>query len=238
MINSDIIRGDKIFKVLERLQEGRTILNLHILGTGYEGLTIVTGIDANNGSPSFLIDRPGGLEDIVESSEGRKAVFEFNDENGIQYRFRAIIGGFEKKDIRVGFPETIERIQRRKFFRIAPPVGTKIIFNADNRYEFNVINISEGGLLISQKAQFHNKSLLSAGGVMEGLNLVSQEDNKVINIGIKKAEILRIDKKTETGRYSYALKILDIEKNEEGEIRKFIYDSQRKVLQRRSFGEA
>jgi hypothetical protein len=60
----------------------------------------------------------------------------------------------------------------------------------------------------------------------------------VTNIDIKKAEIVRIDKSPETGRNNYALKILKLGKNEEMEMRTFIYESQRKLLQRRSFNEA
>lgn len=239
MVDSDTIRGDKVFKILDQLQKDKTILNLHVLGIGYEGLTIVTGVDSNNnGDSCFLIDRPGGLSmGVFEKIEGKKAIFEFNDENRIHYKFRAIIGGLDKRDIRVEFPESIERIQRRKFFRTISPPGTKILFNADNRYEFNVLNISEGGLLINQKARFHNKSLLYVDAILESIYLVSKNDNIVTNIGIKKAEIVRINKSPETGRYNYALKILELGKNEEMDIRKFIYESQRKVLQRRSFNE-
>ena len=231
----DKIRGKKLFTQLNQLREKKTILKMNILGTGYEGLTIVTGVKNNNGAPFFLIDYPGGAGDILKNSIGKKAVFEFTDDSKIQYSFRTFIGKVGKFDIWIGFPEFIDRIQRRKHFRVSPPAGTVIVFNYNGKYELNVINISEGGALISQKARFHNKYLFNQGGNLQYLNMICNDDELKVNIRIRRAEIKRIEKRTESGRFNYAVKFIDVGKKEEEDIKDFIYRSQRQALKKRSF---
>jgi hypothetical protein len=45
MMTPDKISGNKIFETFEQLYRNRTLLRLNVLGTGFEGLTIITGIE-------------------------------------------------------------------------------------------------------------------------------------------------------------------------------------------------
>ena len=238
MRDPDKIVGNRISGILEGLWKERTILKLNILGMDYEGLSIVTGIENENGNPSFLIDYPAGSGDIFRRSIGKRILFEFSGKEKIQYSFRSIIHGVDGDDIRIGFPAAIERIQRRKHFRISVPSGTRIIFDTmKNRYEFNVVNLSKGGALINQKAHLRDKGLLYIGGYLKNFWLVYDEGREQKRICVRKADIRRIEKETGRGRYNYAIKFLEVKKEEEKEIWDFIYRCQRRVLTRRSYAD-
>ena len=231
----DKIIGKKIIYLLEQARRNRGMLKIKILGTGYEGLTIVTRIDSGN-SPSFLVDCPGNAGEIIKNSKGKRVIFEFSGEDKIQYSFRTYIVHIEKEDLRIELPETIERMQRRNHFRITVPPGTVAIFRTMNkRYDFNVVDLSEGGTLLNQKACFHDSGLLYVGGFLEDVRIVNNEGKQKTGIGIRKAEIKRIEKNLEAGRYDYALCFTEIGKKEQEEIRKFINKCQREMLKRRSF---
>ncbi len=234
MDNLDTITGEKILIMMERLQRDGTILKMEILKMEYKGFTIITDIQKRHSS--FLIDYPGGPKEVIIGSTGRRVSIEFSGEDGMQYSFRSTIVGFEDENIVMSFPEAIERIQRRKFFRVAVPPGTLIILNTYNkRYDFNVLNLSEGGALINQKARFHDKGLLFVGGQLKNLYIVNYEDNRNTRIGVKEAEIIRVEKNSETNRYLYALQFINLGNKEKEDIRAFIYRCQRNALKRRSF---
>ena len=83
--DSEKISGNKLVDVFRRLQKDRTILRLNLIGKGYEGLTIVTDIRADNGYPYLLIDYPGGSGKTIADSEGGRAFFEFSGEDNKLY---------------------------------------------------------------------------------------------------------------------------------------------------------
>ena len=59
MGNLDKIIGKRRFEIFGELQKGRNVLKLIFLGKDYERLTIVTGVETENGIPYFLNTKPG-----------------------------------------------------------------------------------------------------------------------------------------------------------------------------------
>lgn len=236
MHDPDIISGKQVINTIKQLQKDRTILRINILGTGFEGLTVITGIINHGAEPGILIDYPGGADDSVLYSYGKGILFEFRGKDKIHYRFKSVISEVREDGIKIEPFKSIERIQRRKHFRVDTPAGTMMIFDRPGKkYEFNVINLSEGGALISLKASLHNKILFDIGERISNLFLKSEENNLDFRINIKDAEILRTEKSPETGRYNYAIKFLNIDKERIAEVREFIYQCQRIVLKKRSY---
>ena len=232
----DRIVGKKINVIIDQLQKEKTILKLNILDIGYKGLSIVIGVESDDRNSFFLIDYPGGSRDMLVKASGKSVFFEFNDLDNIQYTFRSVVEKVVQDSIWIRFPEGIDRKQRRKYFRIATPPGTRIIFNvSERRYDLNVINLSEGGALINQRASRHEEELFCKDGEFKNISLVRNEGDLRTRISIKKAKIVRIKKNQETGRYSYGLQFLEMEIAEREGIREFIYKCQRRDLKSRSF---
>ena len=236
METPDRIIGKKINGIIDQLQKEKTILKLNILDIGYKGLSIVIGVDSDERNSFFLIDYPGGSRDILAKASGKVVFIEFNDLDNIQYSFRSVVEKVAKDSIWIRFPEGIDRKQRRRYFRIATPPGTRITFEmSGRRYELNVINLSEGGALTNQKASHHEEELFCRDGELRNIFLVRNEGDLRASICIKKTRIVRIKKNPETGRYSYGLQFLEMGIAEKEDIRKFIYKCQRRDLKSRSF---
>lgn len=235
MEDPDKITGTGVIHLVKQARRDRTLLKMSIPGTGYECLTIVTGTDNRNPSSAFFIDCPWDAKEIGKDVEGKRVHFEFSGQDRIRYSFRTYMEGIEAKNLRIRYPETVKRIQRRKSFRIMAPPGTMAeAAITGKRYYFHVANLSEGGALLNQKESFHDNRLLYAGSHIEDLLLENNEGPQRIRIKVRKADITRIEKESKTGRYSYAIRFVEMGRKEEEEIRGFIYMCQRQILKKRS----
>jgi c-di-GMP-binding flagellar brake protein YcgR len=236
MEGPESITGDKIRELLGLLKMERTILKLIILGARNEWLSIVLEAEASNGIPCFVIDFPGGAGDDIMHSKGKKIIIEFTDKDRVHYRLRSVIESVSRQNIYVLMPEAIYRFQRRGYFRVSP-MGTKAIINdEEGRHEFDVVNISEGGVLISHPVALYNGREFFKGA-MKPLLIVYKDGEDEQMIAINKAEIKRIIKRSEAGCYEYAFAFHDRGKEIEKDIRNFIYSCQRKILYRMKYTE-
>jgi|GEM_PF-2076391 len=237
MEDPEIITGGRMLDLLDQLKRERTILNLNVLGTGNEGLSILLGRKEVNGRQCLMMDFPAGARFEILYAHGRKVFIEFTDKNRIHYSLRSAIEEVSPQCIYILLPKGIQRIQRRKFFRIPPPPGTKVIINdEDGKFEFNVIDISEGGVLISHPSAFHDDGKFFPSA-RKTLSIVCREKGSMQMIKVNKAEIKRIKKILETGCFNYAFQFIDCGKQEENDIRNFVYSCQRRFLERRQIRE-
>ena len=233
MDNSEKISGNKIFGILDQLKNNHSILNIHVMDTDLDSMTII--LDVSDGEePHFIIDYPGRANSDAAISVGKKCYFEFSDEDKIPYGFKASITGIFGKKIKFNFPEFIERSQRRKAFRTTVPSGSRLVYTSKNdQFRFDIIDVSEGGLLVSMNAASHNKDILFEGNKLEKLSLSSKQEDFSVKINIKSAEIVRLEEKNESRRIKYGLKIIDIDSQDRDDLRRFVYYCQRKALKKR-----
>ena len=236
MAEGENISGKKILKVIRQLLDDRIVLNLSLVGKDYERLTLVTGIKIHNGSPFILIDTPSGFEEVSEDARGGRIVIEFSGSDHIPYRFRTVIAKAGAGDIWVKVPELIERIQRRKNFRLAPPMGTEVLINdKDWKYEFNVINVSLGGaLLIEKKNLFLDKARPQLEGIKRNVLLVCNVQSMRAKIRIKKSRVKRMEKDSRTRRHRCALQFIELEMKQKNDLEDFLQNCQREILKKRS----
>ena len=216
MDDSEKIRGKKIFSILEQLKDNHTILNVHVMGTDFVGLSVIVDFfDGEN--PRFIIDYPGTHGSKPTMVKDKKCYIEFSGADKIPYSFKTTIDKISEKRIIFHCPEFIERTQRRRAFRIHVPSGTKMYYTHRNKLlEFDIIDISEGGLLAGIKA----------------INHESLEDISV-NIKVTSAEIVRVEHIKETARFKYGLRFIDINNEEMNSLKRFIYYCQRRLLKKR-----
>jgi c-di-GMP-binding flagellar brake protein YcgR len=233
MENTEKITGRDIYTILEQLKKDHTILNMHVMGTNFDGLTIILGL-SDTENQGFFIDYPGNADTVAPIAEGKKCYFQFNDGAKIQYSFKTTIDRIIGRRIKFPFPEYIERAQRRNTFRVPVPPGTKLLYKyADSHLEIDVINVSEGGFLIETDIKQYNKDIMYKGKRFSGLVLVYEHEETLVNIKIGSADIVRQAKFAEEGKLDFGIKIFEIKKDEQNELRKFIYYCQRRVLQER-----
>ncbi|RPI76375.1 MAG: PilZ domain-containing protein [Desulfobacteraceae bacterium] len=231
---TDRISEKQIRDLLKQLEKERTVLTLNLIGRDYERLTIVTGFKKIGPIPHFIIDYPHEFKEKIGTARNERMKFEFIGLDKIQYVFRATVTGIAPDGILVQFPEYIERIQRRRFFRIAPPLGTKLIFlwNAE-RHALDVIDISEGGALINREKKGEKTGELAISNYLTNVAFFCPEKGFKLKVAIEKAIVKRVDLDAETGRRYYAVQFLNMNQKETNKLNNFIYSYQREILRRR-----
>lgn len=165
-----MIQGKRRFYIFKQLQKDKTFIKMRLSGKDYERLTIVTGIQTRKNTPFFLIDYPRGFKEVVSRVDVWKMRFEFIGDDNLTYIFRTSGGEISDDKILIRFPEVIERIQRRKHFRLETPFETKLHFEKKSiEFEMNVINISLRGVLAYS---VEKKAILKIAEDLRDFNLV------------------------------------------------------------------
>ncbi len=232
------IQGKNIFDILQQAKIDRTLINLHLTGSKYENLTVITDIRVKNNNPFFSIDYTKGFKEAVVDLDACKLKFKFIGKDNIHYKFStsgAQISHNNNK-IWIKFPGAIERMQRRKNFRIDAPIST-IIFYKENstEHKINVTNISAGGAhgavaYVDNKTQ--KELAWEAGKILRDLELVFQS-KKNATVYIKEASVIRLHKHTQKKQYNFAINFSDISQNEKNILIELIYKFQRESLRKR-----
>ena len=234
MENFEKIQGQQLQAILDQINRYHIILKIVVPASGYEGLTMFLNIEKDSMMPSFTVERPPGIDSRTPVTPGNKCHFEFNGPDKIRYNFTTSVIKVEKDDISLNLPEFIRRIQRRKHFRVKAPSGTKLICKImDKRMEFDVLNISEGGIYIGHQSRYYDDRILFEGGELSEISIIADDEEIRTKFQIKSAEIVRFENHKNIRKHVYGLRIIEIVKNEADKIRKFIYDCQRRVLKRR-----
>ncbi|MCF8062847.1 MAG: PilZ domain-containing protein [Deltaproteobacteria bacterium] len=230
------IQGETALAVFQQLQRQRIPLRIHVLGRGYERLSIVTGVEFRNGGTFLLLDLPVRFETELPDCEGLRVQLEFADRERIPHSCRTVIHGSKGDDLWLFLPDHIERIQRRKHFRVEPPQGTRIVYPLQGKnVEFPVLNLSLGGGLIISPMKGGAKSLcFEPGMTLRGVRLLSTMEEEKLELEIRIAEVIRAEKITESSRAHFALQFVRMEREDEQMLDRFIYYSQRRLLKKRS----
>lgn len=232
---SERLYGKIRFDLLKQLVSDKTMVSLKLLGQKFERLTMFTGTKNIGGDPYVLVDCPNGFRDIFAKIDKARVHIEFKGKDKVPYTFRTSVGKIDGDDIWLDFPGSIERMQRRKHFRLKAPLGMKTtLFINMKQYWSDVINISFGGILLSMENQRLNSPQIQVGDPVRNINVMFRIGDKELPVNIKKSEIRRITKNPETKKFQYALQFLDMLKEEENKLKDYIYQLQREILQKRS----
>jgi len=230
------IQGDTVVGVFRQLQRRRTPLRIHVLGRGYERLTIATGVESRKGQRFLLVDLPMQFETELPDCQGLRVQLEFADQERIPHSCRTVIHGPKGDNLWLAMPDSLERIQRRMHFRVEPPQGTRILIPCPQQeIEVPVLNLSLGGGLIISPKRGERRSLdLAPGTTLRHLRLLSTMEEEKLEVNIRTAEVVRAEEVPESSRVQFALQFLRMEKADEQMLDRFIYYSQRRLLKKRS----
>jgi hypothetical protein len=233
------VQGEKLAALFNELIAKKNIISIHVVGTGFERLTCITSLERNSGGSYLLIDRPDGFSESVGGSEPWNLRFNFNGPDQLEYIFSTRGGELCGSNLKVPFPEFVERLQRRKDFRILTVPGTKLLF-AVNKVKgvIDLINISLGGafgVLRKYKPKSHGGSLLTMNQRLYKVGLIFPSDKEVDErlVVIDKAEVRRIEHDNERQLYKYAFEFMEVDKEQKQKLTQAIYHLQRQYLKNR-----
>ena len=233
------VQGEKLAALFSDLVEKKVIISIHVVGTGFERLTCVASVERDSGGDHLLIDRPDGFSQSAGGSEPWNLRFNFNGPDHVEYIFNTRGGELCGPNLKVPFPEFVERLQRRKDFRILTAPGTKLLFAADKlKGVIDLINVSLGGafgVLRKFRPKSHGGSPLVVNQRLYKVGLIFPADKEVDErlVVINRAEVRRIEHDKERRLHKYAFEFMEVEKEQKQKLTQAIYHLQRQFLKNR-----
>ena len=149
-------------------------------------------------------------------------------------------GQILQDEIRIPFPKSIQRHQRRKHFRLEAPDGATLAFNLQTSVcKEKVIDISLGGAMIAlvyPRDDGPDGRPFGIGDVLQDVELVFPSETGDYRIEIKKVLVVRIEDGTSGPQKYCGLQFIEVEKDQIQTLTEFIYNYQRRFLRKRATG--
>lgn len=229
---------EKTNQLFHYLKDQRVLVKLILKGTGFEGVTVIMGIRSQKGQEQFQIDCPDDFQIVLKSKDCGSLYFEFNGEDKVLYTFEtAPHPEWQSGDVWIPIPDEVDRIQRRRNFRLEAPMGTELILRQlEPPLKLAVLDFSLGGLMCvveSARARIKKNLMLNRGRNLRNLELYFREENVTTKIRIAQATIVRLETNPVTGNRQYAFQFKDLDKGEEKSLTNVLYRMQRKLLRQR-----
>jgi len=226
------ISGKRLFELFNGLKKNKTSIRISLQDMKFERLTMVLETRKSGRKSYFLIDYPQGFREAVARMDAWNLKVEFVGEDRIPHLFRTSEGMFEKGEAWIRFPDFVERMQRRRHYRMTAPPGTVINYGMYQRGRgMDVINVSEGGAFVTTSGS----PSIRPDGRLKNLELVfpSQGEEFVEKIRIKDTKIITVEEDSSPYRYRCRLEFKKIEKEEQAILRSLIYKFQRQILRQK-----
>lgn len=236
MSASEFISGQEKLDIFKQLEKEGILLNVHLLGTGLTQLTVIKRLVSKKKEWHILIECPQGFREKVSGLDAWDLAFAFIGEQGIPYRFNTsggeMVGG---SDILIKVPGAIERLHRRKHFRIKahPSAVLKASINGQEA-EMKMIDISQGGALVMFSPKETGNRMLTTGQELTDIRMKLLPGEKEEHaLRVNRAEVRSVALEPNSGTYHFGLMFVDLSKREEKSIKERIYVDQRQMLRKK-----
>ncbi len=232
------VQGGKMMQLFQQLIESKTIISMQVAGSRFERLTCITDIRDDGKQNYIVVDTPNEFQAAVVNNPEWELHFNFSGPDKLEYIFTTIGGTYSGQDLVLPVPEFVNRLQRRRNFRLVAPPGARMYFQSKQfKGTLELINISLGGAMgiLHLKGMTSTKHpVLKVNQPVFKISLVLpgrlSQDGEIL---IKKAEVVRIDRDKENYKHRYAFEFKYIEKDEQRKMLDAIYRIQREYLQRK-----
>lgn len=235
------IQGARVAETFRYLEAHNILIKIAVQAAGFENVTVITELDLKGRNPCFWIDPPDGLSDALYLTKRAALYFEFNGEDQLLYKFELTFEDWQG-DLCFPLPMAIERIQRRRNFRLPAPMGTSLtLHQMVPPVRLLVLDFSLGGLLCmveTVRLENDKRRKLLKGRTFNNLDLTFEEEDGETIIRILRARIVRTGRNPKTDHDQYAFEFILIDRAEEKKLTDLLYGIQRKLLRRRVVLEA
>lgn len=229
---------DRVEQQLRRLLKSRTLVRCQIDQNAYDQVTIVTGVQMFDNKLYFCLDHPEAVQKFLADSNDWKLTVEFT-EKGASKHFLEARSGFAKGGMFwLEAPPSMERIQRRRNFRLKAPMGAYLEVLRNRRLiRLGLIDLSLGGVLClvdSVNPQLRRSPIFKEGRTFKGARMViPTERGQATVISVSKARVVRKNKNDLTGAYQYGLMFMTLDPEAEKALKELLYRLQRAYLRKR-----
>ena len=238
MTGAEKIHGKKLIRLLEQVQREKIMLSMRLVGQNYERLTMVTRLPKDEKASFFAIDPPRDFKSTITKLDTWEIHFNFTGPDNLEYIFTTSGGKFYENEIQINFPDYIERLQRRRYFRLSVPTGTKLLFESDQvQREINLINISMRGglgLLKTFNEKDQKKPIFKKDDYLKNIKIIfpsDTEDNER-EVSVNKSIIRRAEHDPQKNMDLCAFEFVNIDRDQEKSLIQIIFNLQRLFLQK------
>jgi len=233
------VQGAKLTELFDELIAKKVIISMNVVGAGFDRLTCITGTANDDGGQHLFVDPPEDFREAAADKDLWHLRFNFNGPDQLEYIFSTRGGELVEQGLKIPFPEFVERLQRRRNFRVDAFTGTRMQFQLKKiNGVLDVINVSLGGsygVLVKHNFKFIRGSVLKMDQQVHDISIVFPGDDEQPDetIYVKQAEVKRVEHDQDRGFYRYAFEFKKMDKEERQRLTQIIYGLQRKYLQRR-----
>jgi hypothetical protein len=239
MAEAGKVQGEKLIDLFNDLIVKKAIISMNVVGAGFDRLTCITGMTTDADGSHLLVDPPDDFEEAAAVKDLWHLRFNFNGPDHLEYIFSTRGGRLIDQGLIIPFPEHVERLQRRRNFRVNAETGTQMNFTLKKiQGIIDLINVSLGGtygVLVKSNFKFMRGPVLKMDQQVYDVSMVFPGDNDTPEetVYVKRAEVKRVEHDQNRGFYRYAFEFKEIEKEEQNKLTQVIYDLQRRYLRRR-----
>ena len=222
------ITGPKVKEVLQSLILSGEMCKMEVSPTPYCWLTLLSEVREEKDQTFLLIDRVPDFEKALSSSRRQEVRIEYLENNEVPCSFLSRVLLIGPQCIWVELPERIQRIQRRKYFRLQAPAGTEILFQAEpgKSEKGRVKDYSLGGV-----AFLTGKGVnLKTGDRVKDLLLSIPEGTHCLTFSFPQGVVKRAEPDFYQGENLYALEILELSEATRQKLNQHIFEKQRSLL--------
>jgi hypothetical protein len=233
------VQDKKLVELFKEMVEKKVIISMHVVGAGLDRLTCITGLTESPEGNHLFVDPPDDFKEAAADKNLWHLRFNFNGPDHLEYLFSTHGGELGEKGLKIPFPEHVERLQRRRNFRVDTLTGSELHFSLKKiQGVIHLINISQGGaygVMVKHNFKFMRGSVLKMDQLVYDISMIfpGEENEPDETVYVKKAEVKRIEHDQERGFYHYAFEFKDMDKEEQSRLTQVIYGLQRKYLRRR-----
>ena len=222
----EIVTGPNLISMLQAWIDSRRMGKMEILKTPLSWITILLGVQREGDSEFLLVDSVANFDSMISPFSHPEVGFEIL-ENGILCKFRSRVVRYQAGAIWLELPGSIQRIQRRAYFRIAAASQAEIIFRMAGKEEkVKVKDYSLGGVSFLMGSHQHFKP----GDEMTDLLLILPQGKAMVSYPIAQAVVRRIDEHFEDKGRLCGLEFLKLEKNTQQKLARHLFEEQRFLL--------
>jgi hypothetical protein len=233
------VQGKKLVELFKEIVEKKVIISMHVVGAGLDRLTCITGMTESPENNHLFVDPPDDFKEVAADKSLWHLRFNFNGPDKLEYLFSTRGGELGDQGLKIPFPEHVERLQRRRNFRVDTLTGSEMHFRLKKiQGIIHLINISQGGaygVMVKHNFKFIRGSVLKMDQHVYDIRMIfpGGDDEPDETIYVKKAQVKRIEHDQERGFYHYAFEFKEMEKDEQSRLTQVIYGLQRIYLRRR-----
>lgn len=237
--DSEKLQGSKLEYLFSQLIFQNAIISMCVVGADYERLTCVNEIQKEFENNHLIVDLPDGFREAVRNLDEWQLRFSFIGPDRLEYIFTTRGGAFVDKALKLPFPDCVERMQRRRNFRVAALPKSKLLFVHNNvKGVILLINVSLGGafgILVKHNQKNTHGPLLALNQTVEniGIRFPARKDMDEHVVIIKKAVVRRVEFDREKERYKFAFEFTEMCQHQNQKLTRIIYDIQRYYLKNR-----